>query len=494
MTMRINLEEMSARIRQEISSYSKNRAVDEVGTIVELGDGIARIYGMRGAMAMEMLEFETGVFGLALNLEEDSVGAVILGNYLDLHEGGKVRRTGRVLEVPVGHELVGRVVNPLGIPIDDKGEIKSLRTRPVEFKAPGIRDRQSVKEPLQTGVKAIDAMVPIGKGQRELLIGDRGNGKESLAMDAIINQKGKDVICVYVAVGQKASMVAGIVEALRSRGAMEHTIIVAATAAEPAALQYIAPYSGCAMAEYFMYEEHKDTLVVYDDLSRQAVAYRQLSLLLRRPPGREAYPGDVFYLHSRLLERAAKLSSEMGGGSLTALPVIETQAGDVSAYIPTNVISITDGQIVLDADLFYTGIRPAVNVGLSVSRVGFSAAIKAMKQVGGTLKLDLAQYREMAAFAQFGSDLDPASQRLLHRGERLIEMLKQGQYEPLPVEKEVAIIFAANEGYFDKLEVTQIKAFEMGLYAFFDSRHKDILDEIKTKRELSDDLRKRLRT
>ena len=458
--MRINLEEISSRIKQEIGNYSKNLSMDEVGTIVELGDGIARIYGMRGAMAMEMLEFETGVYGLALNLEEDSIGAVILGDYVDLHEGGKVRRTGRVLEVPVGRELVGRVVNPLGVPIDDKGPVATVRTRPVEFKAPGIRERQSVKEPLQTGVKAIDAMVPIGKGQRELLIGDRGTGKESLAMDAIINQKGKDVICVYVAIGQKASMVAGIVEALRSRGAMEHTIIVAATAAEPAALQYIAPYAGCAMAEYFMYEEHKDTLCVYDDLSRQANAYRQLALLLRRPPGREAYPGDVFYLHSRLLERAARLSNELGGGSLTALPMIETQEGEVSAYIPTNVISITDGQIYLRADLYNAGVRPAIDVGLSVSRVGGNAQIKAMKQVAGSLRIDLAAYRELEAFAQMGTELDKATQNQLARGARMVEVLKQQQYAPLPVEEQVMILYAATRGFMDDVPVSRVRDFE----------------------------------
>jgi F-type H+-transporting ATPase subunit alpha len=383
------------------------------------------------------------------------------------------------------------VVNSLGQPIDDKGPIRSTETRRIEIKAPGIIKRQPVKEPMQTGIKAIDSMLQIGRGQRELIIGDRQTGKTALAIDTIINQKGQNVFCVYVAIGQKRSTVAQVVEKLNRYGAMEYTTVVAATASESAPLQFIAPYSGCTMGEFFR-DSGRHALLVYDDLSKHATAYRQLSLLLRRPPGREAYPGDVFYLHSRLLERAAKLSNEMGGGSLTALPIIETQAGDVSAYIPTNVISITDGQIVLDADLFYSGIRPAVNVGLSVSRVGFSAAIKAMKQVGGTLKLDLAQYREMAAFAQFGSDLDPASQRLLHRGERLTEMLKQNQYDPLPTDKEVLIIFAANEGYFDKLDVDQVKPFEHDLYAFFEARHKDILDEIAAKREISDDLRKRL--
>lgn len=484
--MRINLEEISTRIREEIRSYSRNIAVDDVGTVVELGDGIARIYGMRGAMAMEMLEFETGVFGLALNLEEDSVGAVILGNYLDLHEGGKVKRTGRVLEVPVGHELMGRVVNPLGVPIDDAGEIKSARRRPVEFKAPGIRERQPVKEPLQTGVKAIDAMVPIGKGQRELLIGDRGAGKEAIAIDAIMNQKGKDVICVYVAIGQKASMVAGIVEALKEHGAMEHTIVVAATAAEPASLQYIAPYAGCAMAEYFMYEEHKDTLVVYDDLSRQANAYRQLSLLLRRPPGREAYPGDVFYLHSRLLERAARISDDLGGGSLTAIPLIETQEGEVSAYIPTNVISITDGQIYLRTDLYNAGIRPAIDVGLSVSRVGGNAQIKAMKQVAGSLRIDLASYRELEAFSQMGTELDKATQAQLARGARLVEALKQQQYSPMPVEEQVMVLYAATRGFLDDVPVGRVKEFEQKFLAWLRNRQPEILAGIRNLGTLSE--------
>ncbi|HTP58556.1 MAG TPA: F0F1 ATP synthase subunit alpha [Spirochaetia bacterium] len=484
--MRINLEEISTRIREEIRSYSRNIAVDEVGTVVELGDGIARIYGMRGAMAMEMLEFENGAFGLALNLEEDSVGAVILGDYLDLHEGGKVKRTGRVLEVPVGHELVGRVVNPLGIPVDDAGEITSARRRPVEFKAPGIRERQSVKVPLQTGVKAIDAMVPIGRGQRELLIGDRGAGKEAIAIDAIMNQKGTGVICVYVAIGQKASMVAGIVESLKEHGAMEHTIVVAATAAEPASLQYIAPYAGCAMAEYFMYEEHKDTLVVYDDLSRQANAYRQLSLLLRRPPGREAYPGDVFYLHSRLLERAARLSDDEGGGSLTAIPLIETQEGEVSAYIPTNVISITDGQIYLRTDLYNAGIRPAIDVGLSVSRVGGNAQIKAMKQVAGSLRIDLAAYRELEAFSQMGTELDKATQAQLARGARLVEALKQQQYTPMPVEEQVMVLFAATRGFLDDVPVGRVKEFEQKFLAWLRSKQPEILAGIRNLGTLSE--------
>jgi F-type H+/Na+-transporting ATPase subunit alpha len=484
--MRINLEEITTRIKEEIRSYSKDLAVDEVGTIVELGDGIARIYGLRNVMANEMLEFDGGVYGLALNLEEDSVGAVILGEYTGLREGGRVKRTGRVLEVPVGPELVGRVVNPLGIPLDDGGPLTTPRRRPVEFKAPGIRDRQSVKEPLQTGVKAIDAMVPIGKGQRELLIGDRGTGKESLAMDAIINQKGKGVICVYVAVGQKASMVAGIIESFRKNGAMDHTIVVAATAAEPAALLYIAPYAGCAMAEYFMYEEHKDTLCVYDDLSRQANAYRQLSLLLRRPPGREAYPGDVFYLHSRLLERAARISNEKGGGSLTALPLIETQEGEVSAYIPTNVISITDGQIYLRADLYNAGVRPAIDVGLSVSRVGGNAQIKAMKQVAGSLRIELAAYRELEAFAQMGTELDKATQNQLARGARLVEVLKQPQFSPMPVEEQVIALYAATRGFIDDVPVARVREFEKRLLEYLKASKPEILTGIRTLGTLSE--------
>jgi F-type H+-transporting ATPase subunit alpha len=487
----IRPSEISNILRDEIKGFEGSVAVSETGRVLSCGDGIARIYGLRNAAAGELLEFPHSIFGMVLNLEDDNVGAALFGDPQAIGEGDEVKRTGRIAEVPVGEALLGRVVNALGQPIDDKGPIKSAETRRIEIKAPGIIKRQPVKEPLQTGIKAIDSMLQIGRGQRELIIGDRQTGKTAIAVDTIINQKGGNVFCVYVAIGQKRSTVAQVVEKLSRNGAMEYTTVVAATASESAPLQFIAPYSGCTMGEYFR-DTGRHALLIYDDLSKHAVAYRQLSLLLRRPPGREAYPGDVFYLHSRLLERAAKLSSEMGGGSLTALPVIETQAGDVSAYIPTNVISITDGQIVLDADLFYTGIRPAVNVGLSVSRVGFSAAIKAMKQVGGTLKLDLAQYREMAAFAQFGSDLDPASQRLLHRGERLTEMLKQNQYDPLPIEKEVAIIFAANEGYFDKLEVSQVKPFERDLFAFLSAKHQDLLDEIKEKREISDDLRKRL--
>lgn len=487
----IRPSEISDILRNEIKGFEGSVAVRETGRVLSCGDGIARIYGLQNAASGELLEFPHSVYGMVLNLEEDNVGAALFGDPQAIGEGDEVKRTGRIAEVPVGEALLGRVVNSLGQPIDDKGPIKSTETRRIEIKAPGIIKRQPVKEPMQTGIKAIDSMLQIGRGQRELIIGDRQTGKTALAIDTIINQKGQNVFCVYVAIGQKRSTVAQVVEKLNRYGALEYTTVVAATASESAPLQFIAPYSGCTMGEYFR-DSGRHALLIYDDLSKHATAYRQLSLLLRRPPGREAYPGDVFYLHSRLLERAAKLSADMGGGSLTALPIIETQAGDVSAYIPTNVISITDGQIVLDADLFYSGIRPAVNVGLSVSRVGFSAAIKAMKQVGGTLKLDLAQYREMAAFAQFGSDLDPASQRLLHRGERLTEMLKQNQYDPLSTDKEVLIIFAANEGYFDKLEVDQVKPFERDLYALFDARHKDLLDEIAAKKEISDDLRKRL--
>jgi F-type H+-transporting ATPase subunit alpha len=467
--------------------------VQELGTVLEVKDGIARVYGLEAAMAGEMLEFTasmTGetVAGLALNLEEDNLGAVILGDYLKLREGDEVRRTGRVLEVPVGHELVGRVVNPLGEPLDGLGPIKAARRRKVESPAPGIVKRQPVKEPLQTGIKAVDSMIPIGRGQRELIIGDRGTGKTAIAIDTIINQKGEDVICVYVAIGQKASTVASVVEKLKQFGAMDYTIVVSATAADPAPLQYIAPYAGCAMAEYFMYEERRATLCVYDDLSKHAAAYRQLSLVLRRPPGREAYPGDVFYLHSRLLERAAKLSDAEGGGSLTALPVIETQAGDVSAYIPTNVISITDGQIFLETDLFYANVRPAINPGISVSRVGGNAQIKAMKQVAGRLRLDLAQYRELEAFAQFGSELDQATQRQLARGARVVEVLKQPQYQPMPVEKQIAIIYAVTNGHLDDVPVEKIREWERGFHEFMDVRAPEVLREIRQGKVLTEAL------
>ncbi len=472
--------------------------VREVGTVLEVKDGIARVYGLTSAMAGEMLEFtasETGekVAGLALNLEEDNIGAVIFGDYLQLREGDEVRRTARVLEVPVGPAMVGRVVDALGRPVDGLGSVRTTKTRKVEIVAPGIIKRQPVKEPLQTGLKAIDSMIPIGRGQRELIIGDRGTGKTAIAIDTIINQRGQGVTCVYVAIGQKNSTVAAVVERLKERGAMDYTIVVVASASEPAPMQYIAPYSGCTMAEYFMYEEKKATLCIYDDLSKQAAAYRQLSLVLRRPPGREAYPGDVFYLHSRLLERAAKLSDEMGGGSLTALPIIETQAGDVSAYIPTNVISITDGQIFLETDLFFSNVRPAVNVGISVSRVGGNAQIKAMKQVAGRLRLDLAQYRELEAFAQFGSELDPATQRQLARGARTVEVLKQPQYQPMPVEQQVMIIFTVTNGFLDDVEVADIKAWEHGFYEFMAAQHPEIGEELRTRKAPSDDLTARLR-
>ncbi|MGO9602153.1 MAG: F0F1 ATP synthase subunit alpha [Candidatus Binataceae bacterium] len=487
----IRPSEISEILKGEIKGFEGAIAVRETGRVLSCSDGIARIYGLQNASAGELLEFPHQIYGLVLNLEEDNVGAALFGDPQDIGEGDEVKRTGKIVQVPVGDALLGRVVNSLGQPIDDKGPIKSSESRKIEIKAPGIIRRQSVKEPLQTGIKTIDSMFQIGRGQRELIIGDKQTGKTAVAIDTIINQRGQDVQCIYVAIGQKRSTVAQLVEKLNRYGAMEYTIVVAATASEAAPLQYIAPYTGCTMGEYFR-DSGKHALIIYDDLSKHAQAYRQLSLLLRRPPGREAYPGDVFYLHSRLLERAAKMSKEAGSGSLTALPIIETQAGDVSAYIPTNVISITDGQIVLDTDLFNSNVRPAVHVGLSVSRVGFSAAIKAMKQVGATMKLDLANYREMAAFAQFGSELDPSSQRLLNRGARLTEVLKQNQYDPVTIEKEVLIIFAGNEGYLDKLEVAQVRAFEKGLYEVFDARHADLLSEIKTKREISDDLRKRL--
>jgi F-type H+/Na+-transporting ATPase subunit alpha len=487
----INADEIAGILKQQIESFKTDLQEDEIGTVIEVGANLARVYGLRGVRSSELVEFPNGLQGVALNLEEDNVGVVIMGPDKDIKEGDKVRRTGRISSVPVGEALLGRVVNPLGQPIDGKGPIKTSETRRIEIKAPGIMKRQPVKEPLQTGIKPIDAMLQIGRGQRELIIGDRQTGKTAIAIDTIINQRGLGVQCIYVAVGQKRSTVAQLVETLNKHGAMEYTTVVAATASESAPLQFIAPYSGVTMGEHFR-DNGKHALLVYDDLSKHAQAYRQMSLLLRRPPGREAYPGDVFYLHSRLLERAAKMSNEEGGGSLTALPIIETLAGDVSAYIPTNVISITDGQIVLDTDLFNSNIRPAVNVGLSVSRVGFSAAVKAVKQVGGSLKADLAQYREMAAFAQFGSDLDAVTQRMLHRGARFTEMLKQNQYEPLSMEKEVLIMLAANSGYFDDLDIPQIRPFEKGLYAFFDAKYGSLLGEIRDKKEISDDLRARL--
>jgi len=472
--------------------------VREVGTALEVKDGIARVYGLTQVMANEMLEFvssETGekITGMALNLEEDNIGAVIFGDYLQLREGDEVRRTGRLLEVPVGPAMVGRVVDALGRPVDGRGPIAATKMSNVDILAPGIIRRQPVKEPLQTGIKAIDSMIPIGRGQRELIIGDRVTGKTAVAIDTIINQRGTGVICVYVAVGQKNSTVGSVVERLKEHGAMDYTIVVVASASEPAPMQFIAPYAGCAMGEYFMYDEKKAALLVYDDLSKQAAAYRQLSLVLRRPPGREAYPGDVFYLHSRLLERAAKLSDAMGGGSLTALPIIETQAGDVSAYIPTNVISITDGQIFLETDLFYSNVRPAVNAGISVSRVGGNAQIKAMKQVAGRLRLDLAQFRELEAFAQFGSELDAATQRQLARGARIVEILKQPQYQPMPVEQQVMIIFAVTNGFLDDIPVEAIRGWEQAFHKFMAAQHKEIGEEIRTKKALSDDLTARLK-
>jgi len=482
--MKIKTEEIKSIIRKEIEGYKSELDVTEVGNVIMVGDGIARIHGLTNAMSAEMLEFENGAQGMVLNLESDSIGAAVFGDYKTIKEGDSVKRLNRVLAVPVGEALLGRVVNPLGQPLDNKGPINTNKTRPLEFVAPGIADRKPVHEPLQTGLKAIDSMIPIGRGQRELIIGDRKTGKTAIAIDAIINQKGKNVVCVYVAIGQKASTVATVVQKLEQQGAMDYTIVVSANASDPAPLQYIAPYAGCAMAEYFMYDEKGATLCVYDDLSKQANAYRELSLLLRRPPGREAYPGDIFYCHSRLLERAAKLSDEMGAGSLTALPIIETQEGEVSAYIPTNVISITDGQIYLLPNLFASGVRPAVDVGISVSRVGGAAQIKAMKKYAGSLRLDLAQFRELEAFAQMGTELDPATQRQLDRGIRLVEVLKQKQYVPMSVENQVAIIFAGTQGLLDKVPVAKVQDFEAKLLAFVRANHPQFLDEISTTREL----------
>ena len=489
--MNIKAEEISKIIRDQIGNYAVDVDVAEVGTVVSIGDGIARVHGVERAMAGEMLEFPAGVMGIALNLEEESVGAVLLGDFTQIKEGDMVKRTGRIISVPVGEEMLGRVVNALGEPIDGKGPIVSKHTLPIERLAPGVVDRQPVKEPLQTGLKAIDGMVPIGRGQRELIIGDRQTGKTAVAVDAIINQKGKDVICIYNAIGQKQSTIAQVVRTLEEAGAMEYTIVVAAGASDPAPLLYIAPYSACTIGEYFR-DSGRHALVVYDDLSKHAQSYREISLLLRRPPGREAYPGDVFYLHSRLLERAAKLNNAAGGGSLTALPIIETQAGDLSAYIPTNVISITDGQIFLESDLFHQGVRPAINVGNSVSRVGGSAQIKAMRAVAGRLRLELAQYRELAAFAQFGSDLDKATQAQLNRGRRLVEVLKQPQYQPLGVEKQVAIIFAATNGYLDEVPVEQLRKYEDDLYRFLESRHPGVLTSIAEKKVMDDEIKKGL--
>jgi F-type H+/Na+-transporting ATPase subunit alpha len=486
--MNIKADEISKIIREQIGSYAVDVDVAEVGSIVSIGDGIARVHGVENAMAGEMLEFPHGVFGIALNLEEESVGAVLLGEFREIKEGDPVKRTGRIISVPIGEELLGRVVNALGQPIDGKGPIATKQFSPIERLAPGVVDRQGVREPLQTGLKAIDSMVPIGRGQRELIIGDRQTGKTAVALDAILNQKETGVICIYNAIGQKQSTVAQVVRTLEEADAMRYSIVVAATASDPAPLLYISPYSACTFGEFFR-DSGRHALVIYDDLSKHAQAYREISLLLRRPPGREAYPGDVFYLHSRLLERAAKLNKELGAGSLTALPIIETQAGDLSAYIPTNVISITDGQIFLEADLFNQGVRPAINVGNSVSRVGGSAQIKAMRQVAGTLRLDLAQYRELAAFAQFGSDLDKATQAQLNRGARLVEILKQAQYQPLAVERQVAILYAGVNGHLDQVALSDVGAFETELFAFLESRHPDVFKGIVEKKQLDDQLK-----
>ena len=497
MQMHIRAEEISDLIKQRIESYEGRIELKEVGYVISVGDGVARVYGLEHAMYGEMLLFPGDIYGMALNLEEETVGVVLLGEDTHIKEGDEVRRTGRVMAAPVGRALIGRVVNPLGQPLDGKGPIETTEFRPLERLAPGVVDRRPVHQPLQTGLKAIDAMIPIGRGQRELIIGDRQTGKTAVAIDAIINQKethqtDQPVFCFYVAIGQKRSTVAQVVKVLEDSGAMEYTTVVAATASEPAPLLYMAPYAGCTMGEYFR-DSGGHVLCIYDDLSKHAAAYRQLSLLLRRPPGREAYPGDVFYLHSRLLERAAKLNDELGGGSLTALPIVETQAGDVSAYIPTNVISITDGQIYLEADLFYAGVRPAINVGISVSRVGGAAQVTAMRRIAGRLRLDLAQYREMAAFAQFGSELDAATQAQLTRGERMVEILKQDQYKPLPVEKQIMIIYAGINGYLDDLPVEACRRFEEEFYLFMDSRYAAVPQEIKEKRQLDAELEAKLR-
>ena len=484
--MNLRADEISSLIQKQIEGFEEGIELKETGRVISVGDGIARIYGLGEAMAGELLEFPGGLSGMVLNLEEDNVGAVLLGRDDNIKEGDEVKRTGRIMEVPIGPEMVGRVVDGLGQPIDGKGPIKTDKFGPIERVAPGVIDRKSVHEPMQTGIKSIDGMIPIGRGQRELIIGDRQTGKTAVAIDAIINQKGQNMFCIYVAVGQKRSTVAQVVKTLEQYDAMKYTIVVSASASDPAPMQYIAPYAGCAMGEYFR-DNGQHCLIVYDDLSKQAAAYRQLSLLLRRPPGREAYPGDVFFLHSRLLERSAKVSDELGAGSMTALPIIETQAGDVSAYIPTNVISITDGQIFLETDLFYSGVRPAINVGLSVSRVGGSAQIKGMKQVAGKLRLDLAQYREMAAFAQFGSDLDAATQGQLHRGERLVELLKQPQYKPLSVVQQIISIFAGVRGLVDDIPVADIQKFESGLLNFIDDKHQSLIEKIDAAKKLDDD-------
>ena len=491
--MHIKAEEISQIIRDQIKDFDKKVAMEEVGTVISAGDGIAKVYGLDNVMSGELVEFPGGIYGMTLNLEEDNVGVVVMGDYLGIKEGDTVKRTGKIASVPVGEELVGRVVNALGQPIDGKGPINAKKTDVIEKVAPGIVLRKPVHEPVQTGIKAIDSMIPIGRGQRELIIGDRQTGKTAIALDTIINQKGQNMICVYVAIGQKRSTVAQVVQTLEEHGAMDYTIVVAATASDPAPLQFIAPLAGCTMGEYFR-DSGKHALLIYDDLSKHATAYRQMSLLLRRPPGREAYPGDVFYLHSRLLERAAKLNDDLGAGSLTALPIIETQAGDVSAYIPTNVISITDGQIFLETDLFNSGFRPAVNAGISVSRVGGSAQIKAMKQVAGKLRLELAQYREMAAFAQFGSDLDPATQKQLTRGSRLMELLKQNKNKPFPVEEQIAVIFAAINGYLDVIEIKDVRKFEQDYLTYLKSGGLGILEEIAEKKVISDDLTNKMKS
>lgn len=482
----MEMSNITARIRDQIASFETKEQIEEIGEVSFIGDGIARVIGLTNVMAGELVEFENGAYGMAQNLEKNDVGVIIFGGYENIHEGEPVKRTGRILDVPVGDALIGRVVDALGRPIDGLGAIETTKKRPVENEAPGVMQRQSVKQSLPTGLKVVDALVPIGKGQRELIIGDRKTGKTSIAVDTILNQKGKDTLCIYVAIGQKESTVKALVETLKRYGAMEYTTVVSASASQPAPMLYIAPYAGTAMGEEWMYQGH-DVLIVYDDLSKQAAAYREISLLLRRPPGREAYPGDVFYLHSRLLERAAKLSDELGAGSLTALPIIETQAGDISAYIPTNVISITDGQIFLESDLFYSGVRPGLSAGLSVSRVGGSAQIKAMKKVSGTLRIDLASYRELEAFTQFGSDLDAATQQKLNRGKRTVEVLKQDVHQPLPIEYQVSILFALTHGLLDAIPIDRIKSFEKALYQHLESEHRDLLNEIRDQHVISDE-------
>ena len=482
----MEMSNITARIRDQIASFETKEQIEEIGEVSFIGDGIARVIGLTNVMAGELVEFENGAYGMAQNLEKNDVGVIIFGGYENIHEGEPVKRTGRILDVPVGDALIGRVVDALGRPIDGLGAIETNKKRPVENEAPGVMQRQSVKQSLPTGLKVVDALVPIGKGQRELIIGDRKTGKTSIAVDTILNQKGKDTLCIYVAIGQKESTVKALVETLKRYGAMEYTTVVSASASQPAPMLYIAPYAGTAMGEEWMYQG-RDVLIVYDDLSKQAAAYREISLLLRRPPGREAYPGDVFYLHSRLLERAAKLSDELGAGSLTALPIIETQAGDISAYIPTNVISITDGQIFLESDLFYSGVRPGLSAGLSVSRVGGSAQIKAMKKVSGTLRIDLASYRELEAFTQFGSDLDAATQQKLNRGKRTVEVLKQDVHQPLPIEYQVSILFALTHGLLDAIPIDRIKSFEKALYQHLESEHRDLLNEIRDQHVISDE-------